>query len=145
MPTAHEHRVIIVAPVARVAAVVAYLQANVDATTDPNLGPPLNATGLAADPVTHRWSNGAYLDWQCRLLLSRLCQLAGTAAPTLGQWNGWTGAQKRSWLASVRAGVLSGYGVGVFLAQNDGPWDDPQAVLTALGLRTIGPAQAGRL
>jgi hypothetical protein len=138
MPTQYQHRLILIVPVAKVATVVTWFQANIGANSVPaDLGPGLNATGLAADPVTHNWSDGSYTDAECKAILAKLCQLAGVTPPTNAQWSGWTGVQKRSWLGSVRAAILSGYGVYVTLADNSDVWDDPAAALAALGLQTI--------
>jgi hypothetical protein len=139
--TLYVHRLILIVPTAKVAAVVTWFQANVGANAvDAQLGPGLNASGLAADPVTYRWCCGSYTDAECKAILAKLCQLAAVTPPTNVQWNGWTGAQKRSWLLSVQAAILSGYGAYVTLADNTGAWDDPAAALTALGLKTITAA-----
>jgi hypothetical protein len=138
MPSSFLHRILCICPVAKVAAVVTWLRANIDAAHDINLGPPLNASGLAADPVTYRWFCGSYVDSDCRQILNKLCQLASVATPSLATWNGWTGAEKRSWLLSVRDTILVNYGVYVTLADNTATWDDAQALLVSLGLKTIG-------
>jgi hypothetical protein len=136
--TAFPHRILLVVPVAKVAAVVAWFQANVGANSVPaDLGPGLNASGLAADPVTFRWCCGAWVDADARAILAKLCQLAAVTPPTLATWTGWNGAQKRSWLLSVQSAILSGYGAFVTLADNGGAWDDPQAALAALGLKVV--------
>lgn len=138
MPTQHVHRLIIVVPVAKVAAVVAWLQTNIGANCVPSdLGPGLNASGLAADAATFRWCCASFTELECREILKRLCVLASVTGPTNPQWTSWTGAQKRSWLASVQAAVLSGFGVYVRLADNVGAWDNASALLTAGGLKRI--------
>lgn len=136
--TDYLHRILLIVPVAKVAAVVAWLQANVDPTCPANLGPGLNASGLAADPVTYRWQCACWNDLQCRQILTKICQLATTTPPTINTWNSWTGPQKRTWLLSVRAAILTGYGALVNLAANDGNWDDFKAILAAAGLKQIG-------
>lgn len=139
--TQYVHRIIIVAPVASANTVATWLNNNVGPDAVPaDLGPGLNATGLQADAVTHRWCNGCFTDIQCRAILGRMCTLASVTPLTLAQWNAATGQQKRSWLAGVRAAVLSGSGIYVTLADNEGVWDDPTAVLAARGLKTIGGA-----
>jgi hypothetical protein len=138
MSTTSQHRIALVVPAAKVAAVTNWFAGNIGPNSVPaDLGPALNPSGLAADPVTYRWCSGAWTDAEAKAILTRLCQLAGVAAPTNAQWNGWTGAQKRSWLASVRAGLLAGYGVYVQLSQGDGDWDRAEDALAALGLRVI--------
>lgn len=136
MATSFIHRILLIVPVAKVAAVVAWLQANVDATCPADLGPELNASGLIADAVTHNWQCGAWTDAQCKALLARLCNLASITPPTNNQWNNWTGAQKRAWLTSVHDAILGDFGVYVSLIDNQaGTWGDPNTALTAMGLK----------
>jgi hypothetical protein len=138
MATAFQHRIVLIVPAAKVAAVVSWFQANIGPASVPaDLGPALNASGSAADPVTHRWSSGAWSDDDGRRILFRLCQLAGVATPTLAQWQGWTRAEKRAWLLSVRDAILAGYGVYVQLSPGDGNWDRAGDALAVLGLRVI--------
>lgn len=134
--TTHLHRLVLLVPVNRVAAVVGWLQANVGVNSVPSdLGPGLSPTG--ADPATYRWCCASFTDLECREILKRLCQLASVTPLTNAQWNGSTGSQKRTWLASVRNAVWTGYGVWITLADNPGQWDNAQAVLAGRGLKTI--------
>jgi len=135
MPTNFQYRLIIIVPVAKVAAVVAWLQANIDPNTDANLGPPLNPSGLFADAITHRWCCGSFVDSDCKAILVKICQLAGVATPTPAQWDNATKAQRISWLVSVQAAILSGYGAWIDLAGNANTWNDPQAALGAMVLK----------
>lgn len=138
MPTNFQHRLTLIVPTAKVAAVTSWFHANVGANSVPDdLGPGLNASGLTADPVTHRWCSGAWLDSEAKAILAKLCQLAGVTPPTNTQWNGWTRAQKISWLSSVRAGLLSGYGIYVALSPQDGDWDATNTILDNMGLKVI--------
>lgn len=136
--TSFQHRIIVIVPVAKVAAVVAWLTANIDPNTDPQLGPALNATGLATDPATYRWCDGSYVDADCKAILLKLCQLASVTPPTGPQWNGWTQAEKIAWLKSVQSAILAGYRAYVTLADNAGTWDDPSAALAAMSLKVQG-------
>jgi hypothetical protein len=135
MASNHIHRVLLIVPEARVAAVGAWWQANMDAADNLSTWPRLNATGSVGSASTHRWCCTALTDLQCRTILFRLCDLAAVARPSIGTWNAMTSAQKRTWLASVRAGVLAGYGIYVRLADNIGGWDDPEALLATAGLK----------
>lgn len=135
MASSHLHRVLCIVPEARVAAVGAWWQANMDAADNLSGWPRLNASGNVADAATHRWCCTALTDLQCRTLLFRLCDLAGVARPSNATWNTMTEPQKRTWLAGVRDGVLAGYGIYVRLADNLGGWDDPEALLTAAGIK----------
>ena len=136
MPTAHLHRVLAIVPENRVAAVGAWWAANLDANDNLSTWPRLTASsGAASAAATHRWGCTALTDAQAKALLVRLCQLAGQAAPSNATWKGWTGAQKRTWLAGVRASILSGYGLYIRLADNVAAWDDAEALLQAAGLQ----------
>lgn len=137
MPTLHVHRLLIVVPLNRIAAVAGWIQANVDSTCPNNIGPALCSVNDPAQSITHRWQSAAWTDQQCRQILFRLCDLAGVAKPTLAQWNGWNGAQKRTWLVSIRNSILSGYGIYIQLSRGDGDWDNSQNALDSLGLTTV--------
>jgi hypothetical protein len=143
MPTSYVHRLLLIVPVAKVPAVVTWFQANVSiagctqAVDVAANWPGLNATGLVADPVTHRWCSGSWIDTDCKAILLKCCQLASVTPPTAPQWAGWTRPQKISWLQSVQAGLLSGYGIGVWLSNNEGPWDDAVNAAASMGLQVI--------
>jgi hypothetical protein len=136
--TVYVHRLILIVPAgAKVTAVVTWFSTNIGAASVPaTLGPGLSASGSA--PATHDWLCGSYTDPECKAILAKLCQLAAVTAPTNAQWNGWDGAAKRAWLASVRAAILSGYGAYVTLADNEGQWDNATDALAAMGLKVIG-------
>lgn len=136
MATQHSLRLLVIAPVARVATVAGWLNNNVGPdTVSADLGPGLSATGAA--PATHHWCCAAFRDEESRLILRQLCQLASVTPPTPAQWAGWTRAQKIVWLRGVEAAIRTGYGVLVRMADNEGAWDDPQGALAALGLQVI--------
>lgn len=137
MATTHIFRILAVVPVNRVAALSAWLAANIDPAADPNVGPALNATGLASDPVTHRVMCGSYTDPEAKAILLRICQLAAVTPPTNPEWNGWTRAQKRAWLVSVRNALAAGWGVWLTLMDNENTWDDVDGILASLNLKPI--------
>lgn len=140
MPTAFPHRIALVVPAAKVAAVVSWFQAQIGPNAVPaDLGPGLNASGDPADPVSYRWCSGAWTDSEAKAILAKLCQLAGVTPPTNAQWSGWTRQQKIDWLHSAQASLWSGYGVWVMLSMNDGVWDDHEAALAGRGLKVIRP------
>lgn len=133
MATQHLHRILCIVPAgAKATTVASWLQSNIDPNADPAVGPGLSAAGSA--PATHAWLCGAYTDPQAKAILAKLCQLAAVAPPSNAQWNGWSGAQKRAWLASVRGAILAGYGLGVWLADNTAAWDDAAAAAATMGL-----------
>jgi hypothetical protein len=141
MATSFVCRLIVVSPVAggKFAGIATWLNANLAANTVPaDLGPGLSASGAA--PATYAWCNIALTAADAKAALSRLCTLATVTTPTAGQWDNASPAQRRTWWASVRNTVWTNYGVWCQLADNDGTWDDPVAVLTLRGLQTIAPA-----
>lgn len=136
MPTLHTLRAVIVCPVgAKLTGVVNWLTANIDPQTDPALGPPLSATGIA--PATHRWCNWAMTDIEARAMLFRCCDLASVTKPSMATWNGWNRSAKLAWLVSVHDAMLSGFGIGVWLSDNEGTWATPASVLAAMGLKRV--------
>ncbi len=138
--TGHVFRLLMVVPVNRVAAVAGWLAANIDPETDLNIGPRLNATGLAADPVTHRIACGAFTDVEAKAILLRICQLASVTPPTAPQWTGWTKAEKIAWLVSVRNALVAGFGVWLGLMGNEDSWDDVDGILANLNLKPVREA-----
>lgn len=138
MATLLIHRLLIVIPVARTATVVNWFTANIGADSVPaDFGPALNPSGKPVDPITHRWCSGAWTDGAARVILRQLCQMAGVVPPTLGQWNGWTRAEKIDWLKSIRANLWSGDSIWVAFSMNDGAWDDSIGERAGRGLSVI--------
>ena len=130
------HRILLIVPVAKVAVVVAWFQANVGANAvDVNLGPGLSPTGIA--PATHNWCSGSFIDNDCKAILAKLCQLASVTPPTGPTWAGWTQAEKIAWLLTVQAGILAGYGAWVTLSDNTGVWASSEAALSTMGLQRV--------
>ncbi len=130
------HRILLIVPVAKVAAVVTWFQVNVGANAvDTGLGPGLSATGAA--PATHNWMSGSFIDNDCKAILAKLCQLASVTPPTGPTWNGWTQVEKIAWLLTVQAAILSGYGAFVTLSDNTGIWSDSSTALSTMGLLRI--------
>ena len=130
------YRLIVISPVAKVATIANWITANIGADIVPAAvdWPELNAAGDAS-AATYQWIGlPLTVDWAKRILV-KLCQLAGVATPTAQQWDAATTQQKINWLASVRAAILSGYGVYVTLSDNLGVWDSPDDALAAMGLQ----------
>lgn len=138
MATHHVHRLSLIVPVAKVPVVAAWLNGNISPDAVPsNLGPPLNATGLATDPVTHRWLSAAFTDPECKAIIAKLCQLAAVTPPTGIQWAGWSGQQKRAWLLTVQTAMRTNYGIWVSLSDNVGRWDSADDVLQTMNLKRV--------
>jgi hypothetical protein len=137
MPTAFLHRLIVVCPAARLAALGTWWAANLDPTDDASTWPALNPSGRAADPVTHRWCSIALTETQLRAVLVKVCQLAAVIPPTAGTWNGWTRQQKIDWLAATRAQLLTATGIWLDLSANDGAWNGAAPALAAAGVQRV--------
>lgn len=136
MSTQYIHRILAICPVGKMTAVATWIQGNVDATFPNPCGEALNATGLFADAITHYLWTASYTDSQAWAILQEICVLASVATPSTATWNGWTQAQKISWLQSVHAGVLAGYGLYVSLCDNTAlSWDSIPAAIAAMGLQ----------
>lgn len=135
MPTQFVFRLVVVCPAARLAALGAWWSANVDGADDLTTWPSLNASGDPAQAETHRWCSVALTDALLRGVIVRVCQLAAVTPPTAGTWNGWTRAQKKSWLTATRSQLFTNTGIWLDLSDNDGAWTDPGAVLAALSLK----------
>jgi hypothetical protein len=127
------HRLIVICPAARFASVGTWWQNNIDAADNLSTWPSLNPTGLPTDPETHRWCSTALTEAQCRAVLVQVCNLAVVTPPTLATWNGWTRAEKQSWLVSTRAQLFTNTGIWLDLSDGDGIWNSPEAVLVAAG------------
>jgi hypothetical protein len=129
------HRLVMVVPVARVAAVGSWWAANVHPENDWSAQPELNAAGDGS-PATHRWASTALSDADLKAVLAKVCQIASVTPPTNAQWNGWTRQQKVAWLQSVRDALFAACGIWLDLCQQDGgaAWNDPAAALTRCGL-----------
>lgn len=121
MPTQHVHRLHLVVPTSRCAALNAWVRANLDPTGADWFTPTLSATGLA--PYTHAECSVSLTDAEGKKLLTRLATVSGIQAPA--DWDSRTRAAKKAWLASQRAAIDSAIGVLVTGMDNDGVWADP--------------------
>lgn len=141
MATLNVHRILLIVPVAKVSAVVAWFQTNVGPNAVPaDLGPPLNVSGLDTDSASHRWCCGSYTDAEAKAILAQFCQRASVTPAKDSDWIAWTGDQKRAWAAGVKDGLKAADGVLVSLADNVGQWDDPAQALKAMGVKTVQAA-----
>lgn len=135
MPTLHRHRLIVLCPVARVAAMLTWWAANIGPEETGKGFQPLNPTGSDADPATHYWCATALTGPQWRAVVVRVCAIAGQTPPTVATWNGWTRLQQREWLAGVRDQMYTATGIWLDHSDNDGGWNDPEAALTRAALK----------
>lgn len=144
MNTGREHRLLVVAPLVPLGAytfaafrtwwVNNAVPADPGGEDDPAGWPALNVLGDLA-PATHRWWCGALRDVNARAILYRACVTAAVTTPTVAQWDGWTGAQKRAWWQSVRAGVRTATGLFLTAVPQDSDWGNPADVLNLLGVK----------
>jgi hypothetical protein len=135
MATTHVHRLIQCVPTEKLASTGVWYQANLDPTDDLSQWPTLNPTGLWSDPPTYSWSNGAFTDAQIKTIINKVCQMSGVTPPTGPVWNGWTKAQKYTWLQNTRNTFFVQSGIWLDLADNEATWDDPTIILNGLELK----------
>ena len=135
--TQHIHRLILIVPAARCAALNSWIRTNLDPTGADWFTANLSASGNA--PATHAWASFAHIDAEGKKLLMRLAQQSGLSQPA--DWDQKTRAQTKTWLLSNRTTVKNGIGVWIEPGENDaaGGWPDPQTVLTVNGLKVIQP------
>ncbi len=135
MPTQHLFRLLIGIRAADKAGYETWWKANVD--TAPGGGTfsvGLSATGAA--PATHYVACMALTAAQLRLIVIRLCTLAGVSFP--GNWNLLTRAQKRDWLRSQIPALKSAANIKALVCDdNDGAWDDYSARILGAGVKPI--------
>jgi hypothetical protein len=134
--TIYTWRIVLIVPVAQVAAVGAWFAANISPNAVPaNVGPPLNPSGLAGDPVTHRWCNGGWTESEARAIIVKAANLAGVAVPSAATWAGWNRSEKIAWLRSVQANLWANAGIWLALTQNEGGADFAADELAGRGLK----------
>lgn len=137
MPTDYEHRILVLIPNARKAAVATWWGNNLD----PGQGAATWSVGLSPTgnpPATHWWCSTALTDDQLRVLLVQLCQMASLTPPA--GWQQATRQQKLTWLANNLGPILSATGIRVVRDDEDGAWSDAEAALAAHGLLRVGSA-----
>jgi hypothetical protein len=136
MPTDYGHRVLIVIPVARRAAMITWWSANLDAGQGANAwNVGLNASGNPADAITHYWVSVALVPVDLGRLIARLCNLAGLPLP---DWQNLTRAEQLAWLTTNLPVIRIATGIAVVRDDNDGDWSRAEDLLGALGLQRIG-------
>jgi hypothetical protein len=141
MTTAFLHRLLVIVPAARCAALNAFIKGGINPSGGDWFAANLSASGTA--PATHAWASFAVTDAQGKILLGRLAQQAGLTQPA--SWDSFTRAQKRQWVLDQRAAVRTAIGVWLVPDNNDGAWSDPAAALAVLGLQLIQTPIGGRL
>jgi hypothetical protein len=140
MATTYAHRVIILIPVARRAAMVTWWNANMDAGEGSNtwtVG--LNASGNPANPITHYWVSAAMLPVELARLLNRLCTLAGLIAP---DWANLTRQELLDWLTINLPIIRTTTGIAVVRDDNDTDWSRAETLLENLGLQRLPAGMA---
>lgn len=135
MATRHVHRLLAVTTAARCAAVNARVRQRLDPSGSDWFTPSLSATGEA--PATHAWACFALTDEDAKDLLYWITEQANIPRPSDATWDGWSGAERRQWVRSVRNTVRTRLGVWLVPMDNLGRWDEPQEVLDFLGLKVI--------
>lgn len=133
MPTQHLHRLTIIVPAARCAALNAWIKANVDTTGGDWFTPSLSATGN--EPATHAACGVALTEAEGKKLLGRLAAASGISQPA--NWDTMTRQQKKQWLMDQKAAIRSAIGVLVVGMENGGEWIPSKDSRTEMALKPI--------
>lgn len=146
MATQKLHRLVIITPAARRAAINTFFATQLDEGGDAfTVG--LNASGSQDDAITHYWNNRSYTPQELKKLMQRLCNLANILPPA--DWDTITRQQRKQWLLNQRQTIRNATGIWIMVADNDKQWDDPNGGLLAMVLKTTadreGPATADKL
>ena len=136
MPSLYDARLLMLIPAARQGAITTWWDANIDPGQGARTwGVALSATG--SPPATHYWCSTALTAPQLKLVMQRLCIMAGIAAPAA--WDTWSRAVQRQWLLDQRAAIRTATGIWIVPDANEAVWSDPGAALALLGLQQITP------
>lgn len=136
MNTLFSHRLLILIPAARQAAINTFWanQIDTDGAGDQTFTIGLSPTGTP--PVTHYWASCALRPIDLARIVTRLCTLAGIADPNLG---GLTRQQILTWLQNNLPTIRTNTGIAAVRDDNDAAWSDPDTLLQQIGLQRITP------
>ena len=141
MATKYPHRLTLVVPTARKAALLTWMRSNLDPNATLNVGG--NATGDEAQSPTHWLWSGSLTNQEFKQLFGRLLIMANLALPL--DWDTMTRSAQRQWLGDQRQAILSATGVLVDYAANDSRADTGTGwldnLLISQGIRKIRRAQ----
>lgn len=139
MTTAFLHKLLIVVPAARQAALNGWWLANID----PVGGAQTFTAGLSttsALPATHFWAAPSLTNAELKLVIQRLIALANAGGAGIvlpAGWDTMTRAQKIAWVESQWAAIKTATGIDGRFDPNDGAWSDYQAKAAGNGLRPV--------
>ncbi len=139
MPTAYQHRIVLLIPTSARAPTVTWWNANID----PGQGAAtwsggLNPTGNLADPVTHYWVSTAMTIGDLAKLVARLCNVAGLTAPA--NWQTMTRQEQFGWFQINLPVIYTNTGIAAVRDDNDGDWRRANDLLDQLGLKRRQPS-----
>jgi hypothetical protein len=137
MATTNIHRVLMLIPAARQAAIQSWWTTNVD----PNDNGQTWNVGLSADgqaPASFYWASAALTDADLIALVRRLALLAGITVPTAGSLA--TKQAKLDWLTANMPTITANTGIRLRRADQDGSWGSVEDELAAAGLQRVGGA-----
>lgn len=125
--TQHLHRILLIAPAARCAALNTWVRNNRDPTGSGWFVPSLSATGAA--PATYAVACWSDTDAGLRTWGLRLAAMAGISLPA--DWDERTRQQKKQWITSQRGTIWDAIGVWVYAWHNDADWTAEEGSLDA--------------
>lgn len=134
MATSYLHRVLLVVPSGRRTTFNTWIRGNLDPDGGDWLTTGLSSSG--GTPFSHFWACASLTNPQLRLLMGRLCTLAGISQPA--DWDAYTRQQKKQRFLNQRAAIRSATGIWVDMMENDGVWNNPEDSLNTVGVRRPG-------
>lgn len=132
MATTYLHRLHVIIPAARCAAVNAWCKANLNPEGGDWFTPSLSADGN--EPYTHAECSVALTNSELKLLLAQLLSMASASLPA--NWDSRTRAQKKAWLLAARDAFDVQTGIYLTPSDNDGVWEEPEEARTHKGVQT---------
>lgn len=132
MASAYQHRLTIIIPVDKVAAMVVWFKANIGANSVPDdIGPAL--TSKNGKTITHRWCCGSFTDDQCKKILKKLAEESGVTPLTDVEWNQKTKSQKMDWVDQNKNNIKNA-NMLVQISDNELNWKSPDVALSDINL-----------
>ena len=133
MATLHQHRLVMIVPIARVSGINAWIRAQIDPTGGDWFTANLSLTGTA--PATHAWASFTITPTTALKWAQRIAAMTTNQVPP--GFAGYTRNQKKAWLESVKDSIRTQAGVYIQVSDNDGAWADPYQLLSSAGLQII--------
>lgn len=137
MPTAHQHRVIIICPQDKQISFNSWIKKNLNPEGDDWFG----GLGLSLDgnePATHYWCSAALTNDELKSLIEYLCEVS--LIKELRKSKPLIRKENKDWVLNQKNSIRAKSGIRILPMDNDGEWSNPQDELKEAGLQIIQPA-----